>query len=464
MRHLSARGIMLACLAAIAALALAVPGSALAKGNPNQCSGVAIEFKGSSFQKSLQLKLDPAFNASPAKTACNGSQGSKGKPGITYHSTGSGCALRTWGIENQGLGAGGVECNETINYGPTTALAATDDPPNPNQIKEVEAQESKPTEESVLTIPVASGAITIIMHLPTNCEGTSAWTAGRLVIGDKELEGVFAGTVKKWGELKAGGDKLTGTGGKTNEECENEKIQPAVRKDESGSTHILDKFLFLTDKGSLADAKGSHTWAERAEGAINTTWPTAANVATPSGTGGGKLAELVANTPGDIGYVDLATARGNSAFGSAGGANHPTFWAEVESENKKGKAKYAEPSLNGENGTTSTANCKKTVYANYKEGKEEPFPPPAATEAWNEVTTKTSEKTYPLCGLTYVVSLTKYSLVPGTSKEEVQTVEDFVKFMLDKKGGQKIDGEGDYFPLPKPVASLALGGAAQIGD
>src|SRR5581483_9927191 len=148
-------------------------------------------------------------------------------------------------------------------------------------------------------------------------------------------------------------------------------------------------------------AKGPHTWAELAEGALNTTWPTAAGVVTPAGNGGGELAALVAGKAGYVGYVDLATARGNKAFGAEGGAGKPTFWALVENENKKGKAKFADPSINGENGTTSTANCKKTLYSNFSGGEEIPFPPPSVTEAWNEVTTKTSEKTYPLCGLTY---------------------------------------------------------------
>jgi ABC-type phosphate transport system substrate-binding protein len=450
MRHLSARGILLACTAAVAALALAVPGTALAKGDPNQCSGVNIEGKGSSFQKSLELNFwNPQFNASTAKTACSGTQGTGGKPTVKYTSTGSGAALKSWGIENEG---------SEIHFDATNSFAATDDPPNPTQIKEVEKQETTETPESLLTVPVAQGSITVIMHLPTGCEATSTATPGKLVIGQSELQGVFAGTVKTWGELKAGGDKVMGAG------CEAAKIQPAVRKDESGSTHILMKFMFLINKETLATAKGSHTWAELAEGSLNQTWPTAAGVVTPAGTGGGEETALVAKEPGYIGYVDLATARGNKAFGAEGGAGKPTFWAAVENENKKGKAKFAEPSINGENGTTATANCKKTLYSNFSEGKEVAFPPPSVSEAWNEVTTKLAEKTYPLCGLTYNLAFTKYSLLPGTSATEAQTVKDYMTFLTDKKGGQKLAQEGDYAALPKAVLNIAKAGTPLIGD
>jgi ABC-type phosphate transport system substrate-binding protein len=449
MRHLSARGILLACTAAVAALVLAVPGTALAKGDPNQCSGVNIEAKGASFQKSIQLNFwNPQFNTSKAKTACNGEQGSTGKPTVKYTSTGSGAGLKSWGIENEG---------SEIHFDATNAFISTDDPPNPSQIKEVEKQESTETPESVLTIPVVQGAIAVIMHLPAGCTATSTASTGRLVIGDAELQGIFAGTVKTWGELKAGGDSLTGPG------CNEAAIQPAVRKDESGSTHILMKFMNLINKEPLATAKGSHTWAELAEGALNQTWPTAAGVVTPAATGGGALATFVATEPGTIGYVDLATARGNKAFGSEGGAGKPTFWANVENENKKGKAKFADPSVNGENGTVSTANCKKALYSNFSEGKEVAFPPPSVTENWNEVTTKTAEKSYPLCGLTYNLAVTKYSLLPGTSAAEAETVKDYSKFITDKKSGQKLAIEGDYAALPKAVLSIAAAGTPLIG-
>jgi ABC-type phosphate transport system substrate-binding protein len=450
MRNLSARKFVLACIAAVAALALAVPGTALAKKNPNQCSGVEITGQGSSLQKSIQLSFwTQQFDKSAAKSACNGTQGDGKSPVVKYSSVGSGAGLKSWGIENEG---------STIHFDATNAFVGTDDPPNPGQIKEAEKQESEPTAESVLTVPVVQGAIVVLMHLPTGCEATSTASAGRLVIGDAELQGIFAGTVKTWGELKAGGDKLTGAG------CETDKIQPAVRKDESGSTHILMKFMNLINKEPLVTAKGSHTWAELGEGALDQTWPTAAGVVTPTGTGGGELAKLVAKEPGFIGYVDLATARGVPQFGSEGGAGKATFWAELENENKKGKAKFQEPSLNGENGTTNTANCKKTLYSNFSEGKEISFPPPSVTENWNEVTTKLAEKTYPLCGLTYDLAFTHYGLLPGTSKEEVQTVSDYFKFITEKKGGQVLAQEGDYAALPKAVESISLAGIPLIGD
>ena len=74
------------------------------------------------------------------------------------------------------------------------------------------------------------------------------------------------------------------------------------------------------------------------------------------------------------------------------------------------------------------------------------------------MTTKLSEKTYPLCGLSYNLAVTNYGLLPGTSAKEVQTVADYTKFAIDKKSGQLLAAEGDYAALPKAVLSIADSG------
>ena len=452
MRHLSARSIVLACMAAIAALALAVPGTALAKkGDPNMCGGVNIEGKGASFQKTVQISIwTPQFNAlKPSKTACNGENGTGGKPTVTYTSTGSGAGLKSWGIENEG---------SEIHFDPTNAYVATDDPPNAAQVKEVEKQESPETPESVLTIPVVQGADVVIMHLPTGCTATSTSQPGQARTRAERTRGHLRRHRHKWGELTAGGDKLTGAG------CNEAKIQPAVRQDESGTTHIFQKFLGLINTGKLKTDLGELTWNQISEGANNTHWPEAAKVAKPEKAGNGELVALVAKEPGYIGYSDLATARGNKAFypageGGTGGPGTATFWAPVENESKKGKPKFSEPSTNGEVKTAATANCKKAEYSN----GENPFPPPTATEPWNEVTTKLAQKGYPLCGFSFILTFTKYSLVPSTTEGEVQTVRDYLKFVTDKKGGQALANVGDYAALPKSVLNIANENIPLIG-
>ena len=134
-------------------------------------------------------------------------------------------------------------------------------------------------------------------------------------------------------------------------------------------------------------------------------------------------------------------------------------WVEIENESKKGKAKYADPATNGDVEAAAEANCKKTVYSNGKN----PFPPPAVTEPWNEVTTKTAEKTYPLCGFTYVLTISKYSLFGAeTSVGEAETVKNLLQYIADKKGGQTAIANHDYEALPSTVDKEAVSGAAAI--
>jgi ABC-type phosphate transport system substrate-binding protein len=445
MRLQSVRGLGLAFVASLAIVALAAPGSALAAAKTN-CSGVNVEGQGASTQKIVQINFwNKLFNESTDKYACNGSQGSKGTPKVVYKSTGSGAGLKSWGIEPL--------VGETPNFGPTNAYLGTDEPPSDAQIKELESHESIVTPETVLTIPVMQVAVTAVINLPAGCTATSTASAGRLVLSQAELEGIYAGTIKTWGALTAGGDEVKGTG------CAADAIQPVVRQDQSGTTHIFKRFLNLTDSAALETPKGKLTWGELSEGSLNTTWPTAAGVVSAAKSGGGELVAFVAGHPGTIGYASLADARANEAF-KKGGAGKQAFWAELENEVKSGKAKFAEPSTNGESELTAGANCKKTVYSN----GANPFPPPSATEAWNAVTSKTTEKTYPLCGFSFDVSVTKYSLLPGTSAGEAETVKNYLQYVTDKKGGQAVLNTNDYEALPSKVAKIGQTGAKLIGN
>jgi ABC-type phosphate transport system substrate-binding protein len=440
MRFLSARGLVAACTVSGAALALAMPGTALAKENP-LCNGANIEGQGASTQKIVQQNhWNPEFNTNTkSKQSCT-VEGKK--PTVKYNSTGSGAGLKSWGIEPKE--------GETPNFGEKNAYLGTDEPPSASQITELESHESTPTAGTVLTIPVMQVAVTVMVHLPEGCEATSTVTPGRLVVSQKQLEEIYSGAIKTFGGLTAGGDKVT---------CPEATLTPVVRQDQSGTTHIFKRFLNLVDGEALETAKGPKTWGELSEGSLNTTWPTAAATVHAEKSGGGELVKYVAEHAGTVGYASLADARANKAF-SEGGAGKATFWAELENENKKGKAKFQEPSTNGETNVTASANCKKTLYSN----GANPFPPPSVTEPWNEVTSKTSEKTYPLCGFSFDVSVSMYGLLPGTSAAEAETVKAYEKYVTDKKGGQVALGINDYFALPKEVLAIAVGGTNLIGD
>ena len=453
MTSLSARRILPACILSAAAMAAHVaPGAASAGTLGTQCSGSNIVGQGSTLQKLAQVTVwDTDFNTSGAGHACNGTQGTKAKPTIGYNSTGSGKGLESWGANGA-----------TPNYEASNAWVSTDEPPNSTQISEIEAHGATKTLE---TLPVLQGAVAIIVNLPAGCVGSSKAYAHRLVLNNVTLEGIYRGTITKWSEITDDEDKLSG---KT---CNPATlITPVVREDGSGTTHIFKKYLNLINSGTFETEKAeTKTWGEISDGTENTTWPTAAHVVKPEASGGGALVSQVAATPSSIGYANLADARSNKSFAPpTGGAGKPRFWVGLQNDGTEttGTITYAEPASNGDVEASGNANCVGEEYANGKN----PFPPPTVLEPWNEVTTKTTEKNYSLCGLSYVLAFTEYSKYTGTSLEEATSVNNFVNFVLGtnttkgSEGGQTlINNHHDYLALPAgAVLTDAQKGAEKI--
>jgi ABC-type phosphate transport system substrate-binding protein len=455
MKFPSAHRLVPACAVSAAAMAaLVAPGAANAALG-TQCSGSNITAQGSSLQKDAQVNVwNPDFNTSTkSKAACAGAkgQGNLAKPTVKYTSTGSGAGLEAWGVNKK-----------TPNY-ETNAFVGTDEPPNAAQIAEIEANETKLVSESVETIPVVQESVAVVINLPANCVATSKNASGRLALNNATLEGIYRGTITKWSQITEDGDTLSGAG------CvSTTAISPIVRKDQSGTTHIFKKYLGLINEAPFkteAPKEENKTWTEVSEGVENTTWPLAANVVRPTATGGGALLSKVAETPSSIGYANLAEARLNGNFTStkAGGPGTQHFWAEIQSNGiaTSGKFKYMDPSSNGDVATEAEANCKNTEYTN----GSVVFPPNNVLEPWNEVTTNTIEKKYTLCGLTYDLAFTSYSAFPATSLAEGTTVNNYLQFVVNSKGGggQKLIAGHDYLALPKGrVLTEAQAGAAAV--
>jgi ABC-type phosphate transport system substrate-binding protein len=451
MRLPFARRLAPACmLSAVTVAALAAPGAANAAPGP-QCSGANITAQGSSLQKDAQINVwTKQFNLSEkSKVACAGGskQGNGAKPTVTYSSTGSGAGLEAWGV--------GASPNYTAN-----AFVGTDEPPNATQIGEIEAHETTLIPQTVESIPVVQESVAVIIHLPAGCVAETKYKKEkRLVLNNVTLEKIYRGTLKNWSEVTDDGDKITG--------CTPGAIQPVARFDQSGTTHIFKRYLHLIDPSNFTDEKsGSTDWNTVSEGSLNTDWPQAANVVKPAAKGGGELIAKVLATPGAIGYVNIAEARLNANFvPPSGGAGTNNFWALLQNNGvaTTGKLKYADPAANGEVAALDEANCKNIEYTN----GVEPFPPASVLEPWNEVTTRTIQKKYPLCGLTYDLAFTSFGAYPGTSLGEATTAHDYLTFVVDSKGGggQKVIANHDYLALPKgKVLDEAQAGATKIAS
>jgi ABC-type phosphate transport system substrate-binding protein len=359
--------------------------------------------------------------------------------------------------------------------GPENAFVGTDQPPSAKFEEEIL---KKAPGATVLSIPVLQAAVALPVHLPKGCLATSGKKKKlikRLVLSDAQLQGIFARTIKTWAELTAVSktsnpfeDTLVNDGAET---CESSAaITRVVRKEGSGTTAIFKKFLYEINK---ANVRGSENWNELAEGIENTPWPEETEDLVKAEKGSG-IAKGVAEHAGSIGYANLNEVRENLAFVSGenakkepgtGGEGTPTFWAPLENKKKK----YEEPGTNSDIATPALANCEAEVYISINGvGKTAKFPPASTRVPWNEVTASTEQKaSYPLCGFTYDLALTKYSAEAAhTSAAEVETVKAYLQFILGE--GQKIINENhDFLELPEGkkqgfVLKKAQEGAAEI--
>jgi len=449
------RMVSVCIVSTVAMVVMALPGTASALGKVGQqCSGVPITGQGAAVEKVAQEVWTNAFHTTGASLACNGTQGSKGTPLITYDATSSGAGLRSWGAE--------TKKPEELAFGPSNAFVATAEAPNPKQQGEILKEESPETAGTLETLPVAQFALTVYVNLPTGCTATSTAASGRLALTYADLQGIYAGTITTWGGITGGGDALSPAS-----PCDSDPITAVVRKEKAGTTNVLKKFLGLINTGTLTTASGSETWDQLSEGTLNTVWPTALTLVKTTVEGDANEAETVAANPGSIGYSNLAELRVTNLFsGTGNGGGTAKFWVEIENSHKgsgkKAKVTYQDPAVNKDSEKAGSANCASTVYTN----GEEPFPPPSVSETWNEVTTSITlkEKTYPLCNFAYVLAFTKYSLLLGTSEAEATSVNNYVKYVSSSKEGQALLKGNDYLAVPKDVIKKLEAGAAAIGD
>ena len=422
MRLISTRRLVPACVLSAAAMAaLIAPGAASAFPG-TQCSGENITGSGSSLQSlANELTWGPAFEKSSDPLACSGTQGSKKVVKVAYTKSSSGLGEETWGLRGHAR-----------EYA-SKAFVGTDQPPNATQEKEL----LNSTTGKLLTIPILQAAVTVPIHLPTGCTGTSTAAPGQIALTDAELQSIWVGAVKIWGAVP-------GVTCATTPEKET-PIKRVVRSDGSGTTAIFMKFLGRINNAKIKFGGAKKTWTKEGEESLNTTWPAGTEVIQNAETeSGGKLAEYVAKNSGTIGYAGLADARGKESLPGLPGHEHEvnpaeptlrtTFWAVLQNGGGTGKGKhkipatFADPATNGDIAGAAAANCTGTEYVNAGGVK---FPPASTNETWNSVTTSVKQKNYAICGFTYILADETSSLLTGFKETEAQSVQDYLTFALN---------------------------------
>ena len=178
-------------------------------------------------------------------------------------------------VNYQSIGSGGGIQQFTAK---TVDFGASDVPLNPNEMKAAQAANG-----DVVQVPVTLGGVVIAY----NVQGVT----GHLKLDQDTLAGIFLGKVTNWNDpaiAKANpGVSLP-----------NLPIVIAHRADGSGTTYIVTDYL----------SKISPQWKSSVGTAKTVNWPASSSIGAKGNEG---VAGLIRQTPGAIGYVELAYALQN---------------------------------------------------------------------------------------------------------------------------------------------------------
>jgi ABC-type phosphate transport system substrate-binding protein len=416
---------------AIGVLAVGAGGASAAP----SCGGAAINGQGSSLQGSAQTELWASANGG-YNAACGAKQ-------VTYTVSSSGTGLGSWGFK------GGAFENKW-------SFVGSDDGPNATQISNANTASGS----SVLVIPVAQTAIGVVVNPPTGCSIEE--------ITNKQLESVMRGNIKIWNKIQT----ASGAG------CVNAPITRVVRQEGSGTTYQFKNYLSLINPASLACTEGGKTWKQLEEIGTgekpNTQWPEngvggcAANAVSPivTGAGGGAVVKKVNVTEGGIGYAALPDIEKNKANGE--NKNGDTNWLKLQNNGVSNKLAIAQMVSPLEE-VGKSAQCVHTQYvvpATARVGSANP-----ANSDWSQVfganpniaSASSNPSAYPLCTLTYDISLTKYSAAGFSEASEITARDYLANYVTAEEGQEELENGGKWYaPLPEGSAAFNVLGAAQL--
>jgi phosphate transport system substrate-binding protein len=280
-------------------------------------------------------------------------------------------------INYQAIGSGGgirQLTEHTVDFG------ASDAPMSDEEMSKVR--------EGVLHFPTVIGAVAVTYNLP----GTDA----SLRFTPDVLADVFLGKITKWNDRRIAGInpgvKLPST-----------DILVAHRSDGSGTTFIFTDYL----------SRVSQAWKDGPGNGKDVQWPVGLG-----GKGNEGVAGIVKQTPGAIGYVELAYAKQNHL--PAG-----------QLKNQAGN--YVKPSLEG--ATAAAAGVAQSLSAD--------------TDFRIAIVNAPGADAYPISSFTWLLV---YKTMPDGAK--AKELAKFITWALND--GEKMVESLDYAPLPPNMVALEM--------
>jgi phosphate transport system substrate-binding protein len=276
-------------------------------------------------------------------------------------------------INYQAIGSGGgiqQLKNGTVDFG------ASDAPLTNGDMKEMPG--------AVVHIPTVAGAVAVVYNgLPKG-----------LKLSGPVLAGIFLGQITRWNDAKIAalnpGVSLP-----------NRAVSVAHRADGSGTSYIFTSYLKAV----------SPAWASQVGAGKAVNWPTG-----QGGKGNDGVASIVKQTPGGIGYVELAYAV----------QNHLPYAAL---KNKAGQ--FVLPSVGG-----VTAAAQASAKALQRDVR-------------SPIVNASGAKSYPISGFTFILVYKNQS-----DKDKGKTLVTFLKWAISGTGGQKLAPGLLYAPLPRSIATI----------
>lgn len=506
------------CAALVVAVAATVAAPAAhAEFTIAPCHGSAIQGEGSSLQKVAQTEF---WITSVFYTSNGCGAGAATLSPVTYVSDGSGC-----GIASLGGGPTSAECSDFNKKGetpvaagyrdPLTRFAGSDGPLTPTQKANAEAASTEHP-GVIHQIPVASAAVTVVVHFPDGCSledpaqtgGNGNTSTGapndpagksttdsfaeetlRVHITAEEMEKIWDGAkTQTWENIV--GSHITGTPTSVLNKgltCGQVPVRRIVRLDGSGTTYNFKAYL------SLLPGAPANLWTTAPVVGESNVWPITevkneapaevnkstnvcedvSDICHGTKNGGGSLAAAVTATDGSIGYLDLATARHNGFDIEKKKADH-TYWIPLQTinptkpEGQQVGANFVEPTASPASNIAGSesphgANC---TEADYRGIPTVPASDPTLGD-WSKAiaTGSLDEVTYPACALTYDFAFDDDSTVYANTQaeqEKARTVKDYLT-AVESSLGQVGLASADYGVLGSTIQRIGQKGVEAIG-
>lgn len=369
---------------------------------------------------------------------------------VVYTATSSGKGLAEWGAK-EGIvklaeaGNGKEELDSFVGTDVGPEGSATT-----GQIGHMDEAGKSSTENNAVTaVPVAQSAVSVIVSLPVGCALGKKNEKAR--ISNQPLE-------EEWNTDTIGFDNLVTNVGIAVAGCESTPVLEA-RETASGTTAGFKRYL--DDLEPAVYGPFTET-AEKSESQAE--WPELANKNEAGNKTGGELAKKVYETPGTIGYADLADARNAGFTGvtphehtNGKGEKYYSFFVQINNGGIGSTSEWESPEFI----STGAANCSKASY---------PEPAEVAPNVdWSKAkqgnATVGGTTAYSICTLTFDVAWQHYSFVKAekANKEKIaytskqsNTVFDYLAWLVSAEGqGQAALTSGHFAPLPAKIRQEA---------